>query len=471
MDFKKILSYSLGPIVTSLLGFVSLPVISWYFPPDVVGKLALYNLLIGFSTLCLTLGLDFSFVREFHAKSDKDKLFNDSAIFSLVLCLFVLFLLSFYSDWFVFELFNITFENSLIFSLISICVFFSVLSRFYSLYLRMEEKALSYSFYLIFLKLFILLGVFLAILFKLEPDFKLLLYINLFSVLMCTSFLILSFHRNIFSLHQFELKESWRMIKYTYPLVFSGLAYWGLTSVDKFFVKEFLGFDSLALYSISVSVGAIGILFQTVFSTIWSPIVFKALNNDENVLNKVNNATCLISDSALVVFCACGLSLWVVMLILPPYYQEAEYIILFSILLPIYYTLSEVTVVGISISKKTHYILYASLLSFAANVILNYHLIPILGIGGAALSTSISFFIFMLLRTEFSCLVWEKISRRRFYMNSVIMLVMSSIYYIFGQQFKCYFYFIFTILILFVFYRNRSFIPKFFLYLKFKKGV
>ncbi len=76
MTPKKVLQFALGPIGGAILSVISLPIIAWLFSPDDVGKVALLNVVLSFGTLFFTLGLDQSYVREFHESKNKPLLFK-----------------------------------------------------------------------------------------------------------------------------------------------------------------------------------------------------------------------------------------------------------------------------------------------------------------------------------------------------------------------------------------------------------
>ena len=46
-------------------------------------------------------------------------------------------------------------------------------------------------------------------------------------------------------------------LRYGLPLAFGNLAYWGLTSIDRFVLKNISGLDELGIYSMAVSFGAV----------------------------------------------------------------------------------------------------------------------------------------------------------------------------------------------------------------------
>lgn len=83
-----------------------------------------------------------------------------------------------------------------------------------------------------------------------------------------------------------------------------------------------------------------------------------------------------------------------IILILSSSYQRAADVMPFLIFIPVMYTISEVTVVGINFMKRTELHIISALASFVTNFIGNYLLVPILGAQGAAISTGISYIVF-----------------------------------------------------------------------------
>ena len=67
MNIKKILGYALGPIGSAAFGILSLPLISWYYPAEDIGRIVLLQTIAGLSILLLGLGLDQSYIRDYYA--------------------------------------------------------------------------------------------------------------------------------------------------------------------------------------------------------------------------------------------------------------------------------------------------------------------------------------------------------------------------------------------------------------------
>jgi len=91
-------------------------------------------------------------------------------------------------------------------------------------------------------------------------------------------------------------------------------------------------------------------------------------------------------------------------------------------LFPLFYTLSETTVVGMNIARKTSFSIWITLLALAVNIFLCFVFIPIFGAGGAAAAVGVAFLLYMVLRTEASKYVWQRFETTKLYLSSVILL-------------------------------------------------
>src|SRR5690606_3999094 len=90
MNKKTILGYALGPIGSGLLGLVSLPIITWFYSVEDVGRISMLQVFTSFSILFFCLGLDQAYVREYHDTNNKPLLLKTVVFPSLALCLLIL---------------------------------------------------------------------------------------------------------------------------------------------------------------------------------------------------------------------------------------------------------------------------------------------------------------------------------------------------------------------------------------------
>ena len=71
MNIKKLLGYALGPIGGAAASAVALPLISWYFPADDIGRIVLLQTVSSLVLIVLGLGLDQAYIREYHAADNR----------------------------------------------------------------------------------------------------------------------------------------------------------------------------------------------------------------------------------------------------------------------------------------------------------------------------------------------------------------------------------------------------------------
>lgn len=432
MNIRKIAGFAIGPIGGALLGFITLPIISWYFSMEDIGRISYLNTIVGLSILLFSLGLDQAYVRFFHEFEKKIILFKISIIPGLILILIVLLLLL--SNNLISK--KIFEEDSLILSVsVALIIFFSFLSRFFSLILRMNEKGLAYSMSQILPKLILIIFLIYFILCNIENSLTNLVLINLVSVGFVSLFYIWNTRKFWISenkeiINYDLLKE---MIKYGFPLIFGGIAFWLLIATDKILLKELANFKELGLYSMSVSFAAAATILQSIFSTIWAPIVYKWAKEDINMEN-IKIVQKFVLMAVIFIFCLAGMLSWLVNLILPKDYELVQWLLIPCLGYPLLYTLSETTVVGINLVKKTNYILIATVIAFLVNLFLGLWLIPELGATGAAISTCISFWIFFILRTEFSNYVWRRFPCKKMYIYSTWLVFGATISGMYGPS-------------------------------------
>ncbi|MDN3412316.1 lipopolysaccharide biosynthesis protein [Pseudoalteromonas sp. APC 3250] len=434
MNPKKIAAFSLGPLGGALLGFITLPIITWFFSQEDIGRLAMLNVVISFSILLFSLGLDQAYVREFHEIKSKPALFKTTLLPGLVLIFIALGVLLCFDNVISLWLFEI--DSVLLSLLVSVAVLSAFLSRFLSLILRMNEQGFAYSMSQLLPKLLLILIIGGYVVFSVSKSITNLVLANVSATL----FVCIIYAWNTRSEWLLGIKES---IDYNYlkslvsfgiPLIFGGLAFWGLTATDKILLKELSDFEQLGLYSVAVSFAAAATIFQSVFSTIWAPMVYRWAAAGEN-LDKIYKVNRYVLLAVIVLFCLAGLFSWVVTLILPSNYNDVQWILIPCLGFPLLYTLSETTVVGIGVTRRSGFAMLAALLALVVNLLGNWWLIPDFGAAGAAVSTCVSFWVFLLLRTEFSIYVWKPFPRLQLYSYTALLVIGASLSTFYGKNY------------------------------------
>ena len=193
-----------------------------------------------------------------------------------------------------------------------------------------------------------------------------------------------------------------------------GLIYWAFTSIDRWLLRDLAGLEELAVYSMAVSFGAAAMVFQSVFSTVWSPMVFKWVAQGGDTA-KVAAVARQMTDAAAAIVCLAGLLSPAVTLLLPPQYAPVQFVLLPSLLFPLLYTLTEVSGIGIHVSKRNWPVPLISLAALLCNLLLLNLWIPLWGARGAAMATAVSFWLFFALKTELSARLWQPLPRGTLY--------------------------------------------------------
>ncbi len=452
MNARQIVTFALGPIGGAALGFVTLPVITWFYTPEDVGRIAILQVAISFSILLFSLGLDQAYVREYHEIENKPALLKLTLLPGFIILAVVL--MSFLLKPVLISGLLFEINDASLSRLVSVCILSAFISRFLSLVLRMQERGLAYSMSQLLPKLIFLSVIAIYVLCGFGSDFFYLALARTFSIVFV--FFIFVWNTRLewlSSLKQcFDREKFIELLRYGFPLIFGGVAFWGLTATDKIVLRSLSTFEELGVYSVSVSFAGAAIILRSVFSTVWAPTVYKwASQGIER--KKVQQVSEYVLFCVLVLFCLAGTFSWLIDFILPEQYSEVKYIMVPCLGYPLLYTLSETTVVGITISKKTVYAMAASVIAFIFNALGNLLLIPRFGAAGAAVSTSVAFWLFFFLRTEFSIRLWGAIPRKDLYSFTLIVLCMSLVTAIYGKVIGGVVHIIWLVMLLFVLLR------------------
>ncbi len=385
---------------------------------------------LGFSILLFSLGLDQSYVREFHEVECKPALLKRAMLPGLALLVITVSVFLFFGGKLAGWLFSVPqWHLSL---LVALALVTSYISRFLSLVLRMNERGLAYSMSQLLPKLLLLIIIGGYVAFGADKNLTNLVLANTAAI----SFICVIFSWNTRSewlagiRTRLDVDQLKNMLRFGLPLIFGGLAFWGLTAIDKVFLRTLASFEELGVYSVSVSFAAAATVLQSVFSTVWAPTVYKWSSTGIGLEN-VHKVSRFMLALIVLAFVLAGLFSWVITIFLPANYSAVQWIVVSCIGYPLLYTLSETTVVGIGISRRSSFSMLAAVVSLAVNMVGNWWLIPIFGAAGAAVSTCISFWVFFFLRTEFSIYLWRPMPRLLLYsftLTSVIGAVMFTLW-------------------------------------------
>lgn len=439
MTAGKFFSFAIGPIGAALLGFISLPVVAWFYSPEDIGRVAMLQVAISFSILFFSLGLDQAYVREYHESSQKPALLKVVVLPGLVLLLLAGIVSLFFSDHLASLLFDV--GDAELGVLTVVCIVAAFVSRFLSLILRMQERGYAFSLSQLLPKLLFLVAVCGFAFLGSGGGLYFLMLANAASIFLVALLLCWNVRADVRQAisSQFDFVKGLELLRFGAPLVLGGVSFWAMSSFDKVFLRHFSTFDQLGLYSVANSFASAAVIFQSIFSTIWAPTVYKWVAQGAG-LDRIESVQRAVLAVVILLLCLAGLFSWVVTLLLPESYEAAEYLVVACMVGPLFYTLSETTNVGLGISRRSDFAMVASLAGALACAGLNFLLVPVLGAKGAAISSAITFWVLLIVRTELSVAVWRWFPRRMLYTFTSAIILMVTLFCIYGEIYSSLFF-------------------------------
>lgn len=419
MNIRKIAAFAIGPIGGAALGLISLPVITWVYSAEDIGRIAMLQVVSSFCILLFSLGLDQAYVREYHEAEHKPALLKAALLPGLLLLVAGLLLCFVVPGSLSKLLFAV---DSVPISLLVAASFLAAfVSRFLSLILRMQEKGLAFSMSQILPKLLFLATIGIYVLLAFGFDLLHLAIAHTLSIVAATLVYAWNTRREWLAAMEQRIDRAGlkAMLGYGMPLILGGVAFWGLTAMDRLFLRSFSTFEELGIYSVASSFAAAAMIFQNIFSTVWAPTVYKWAAEGINT-QMIDRIAEHMLAAIVFLFVLAGSLSWIVTYLLPEKYADVQYILVACMAYPFFYTLSEITVIGLGITRRSAYAMVASVIAVLVSLAGNYFWVPTYGAAGAAASTAFAFWVFLVCRTELSCMVWREIPRLKLYAMTFI---------------------------------------------------
>ncbi len=425
---SKFLSFSIGNWLIALIAVVSTPIITRIFVPEELAKFAMFELAVNVLAILAIFGLDNSYVRFFYEEKKEDRRFllRDSIKLPLILsfCLCVLLVVN--STRLSKALFGYI-DTSLVYAL-AFTFLLMVIHRFAMLVLRMEQRGKTFSSLNAGMKFMDLLVLFLILIF-INSSFEVLIYARILAVLMTVAVALFlgKNHWNLLGKKPVLKHKFSAIFKYGSPLLVTTLVSWLLQSFDRVMIQQMCSYSQLGIYVSAFNLVGILTILQVSFTTFWTPVAYESYEKgiDSSFYTRMARIV------ALIMFVVSVLTIMfkdVIILLLGSKYHDARLIVPFLVLIPMMYTISEVTVIGINFRKKSYYHLILSIVICLVNVLGNLLLIPTFGAVGAAVSTGLSYVLFLILRTYFSLRLYPvNYNLRMLSLKIVLLIVYASV--------------------------------------------
>ena len=220
------------------------------------------------------------------------------------------------------------------------------------------------------------------------------------------------------------------MLKYSIPLIPTTIFWWVTSVSNRYMVNAFIGSEANGLYAVSYKLPTLLTLVSTMFMQAWQySAVAEDDGNREEHAKFFSTVWCsfqavmFLAGSAVIAFAKVATKI----LTADEYYSSWQYVPLLSVTM-IFTAFVSFTGTVYTINKKSVLSFLTAFVGAASNVVLNFILIPTVGVQGAALASVTSYLLVFIIR----CFNVKKYIAFKLYsghiiLNSVIIFVQSAV--------------------------------------------
>lgn len=394
---ENFLIYGLGGIISKIIPFVMIPIITRLMPNTFYfGINDMVNVVVSLASAFAVSGMYDAMYRLFFEKEDEEyqkDICSTTLTFTLGLSVFVSCLLCFFRNEVAVYVFNDA-ELSYLIIISSITTLVSATNSIVSAPTRMQNKR----------KIFLLLNTVmpvisysLAVYMLVKGEYYMALPVAALLSGFLSELFFFYLNKRWFSLKRFRLCYFRELIKIAFPLMPVFLVYWIFNSSNNMMITKLLGIEYTGIYAVGAKLGHASQLIYFAFAGGWQYFAFSTMKDK----NQVENNSKVFEYLGVVSFV---FSVYVFALAKPIYevlftgefvkgYIVSPYLFLAPLLLMLFQTIASQFLV----IKKTWPSTLILFVGAVINVGLNFVLIPISGIEGAAISSVVGYVVTLVL--------------------------------------------------------------------------
>lgn len=419
-QLANLLTLASGPVGSAIAGILLIFLVSWTFPPAFLGTVAILELIALFSVMALTFGLDQAYVREYASAVDRYRLFGTAIKMPMLVATFVAIIAVF-----TYTLFEIIYSNIFdeTFLFISVCyAWCSLLMRFLSIVIRMSKSAKIFSIIQVVHRATTLAIISTFLIFTEIRTLNLLLCSYLFGIV--NSILIhavICRQEILYALrNKTENTDLKNMLRFGIPTAFAAFCYALLSASDRLSLSLSANHYELGIYTVAVSVAGSLSILTAVFGILWAPYIYRLADGEGATPEMIRPYLEVVTMLTFFVGAAISGLAWLLPFAFPVDYDLIPGLIPACMSLPLLYILSEAYGIGIAVSRKTKFAIAASGLGALCALMMGAALVPIDPLSGAASAILMGSLAFLILRTEFSGRLWQRLPVQKLYLATFL---------------------------------------------------
>ena len=265
-----------------------------------------------------------------------------------------------------------------------------------------------------------------------------------------------------FQIRRFDTKLLKQLLIIAIPLLPNFLIYWVFNSCDKVMITNMIGIGDAGIYSVGSKLGHASQLIYTAFAGGWQYFAFSTMKEENQVKSNslIFEYLGIISFGTTAIICA--LSHTIFQILFPERYLSGYIIAPYLFLAPLLQMLFQVAGNQFLVIKKTWPNMLILSLGAILNILINYTLIPVLGIEGASLATLCGYIISDIVCIIVLCRMQLMILRSRFLIAVLLMAAFFIIWRVFISDNLLFGILLAVGLVIIYFFMYKSEIRKFF---------
>lgn len=429
---ENFLIYGLGGVIERIIPIIMLPIITYMLPSeDYFGINDLYNTI---SSICCTIGLLgmadtlFRFFFDNDDEKYKKSVCSTAFLIMFVGTIFVLFFLIMFrnliaervygSSEYVFLIWFNTFS-------VLICNMQSV----FAVPTKAQNRRKTYVL-INFLTPLVLYAVAIFLIKKGWYLSGLPLASLLSMIVMAIIYFIIN--HDWFSYKNINLLFITKFLKFGIPLMPHHLMYWIINSSDKIMISLLLGQGMNGIYAVASKLGHISQLIYVSFSGGWQYYKYTTMNEDDQIRSNSRIFEYLSIISFTFMGMVCLMSKLIFKILLKNDYYEGYIVTPYLFLAPLILMLFQIVAGQFTIVKKTWPNTLFLLIGTVTNLILNFILIPVLEIEGAAIATLLGYIV----TTTLAAIVATKKGMLKLSRKYYVCILFTGLFYLIWRIFQ-----------------------------------
>lgn len=393
---ENFLVYGLGGMISKIIPFIMLPLITRLMPNSFYFGLSdISTIVISFAQSLAVMGMYDAMFRMFFERNDT-KFKKDICSTTLTFTLFSSFIIFMLMIFFQKPLANLFFNDEKYANLLCLCavsVLIGSTNSIISAPTRMQNKR---KVFLFMNTISPIISYSISIPLLLRGYYVIALPLASAISAFSSEFIFLILNRKWFSF-RINKKQLKVMLKIALPLLPNFLVYWIFNSSDRLMISKLIGTEWSGIYAVGSRIGQASQLIYTAFAGGWQYFAFSTMKDDDQVdmTSKIFEYLGIITFSVSMLVTSISYPLFI--FLFSEEYLSGYIVMPYLFAAPLTLMLFQILTNQFLVVKKTWPNIIILSMGALINVILNYILIPIIGIEGASFATLIGYVVSILL--------------------------------------------------------------------------